>query len=112
MSRKNLAEERTREDLLFEIAELRARLASLEASGRRSDQNGGRGEQGPPGSGGQLHPLKPAERGLRETEEQLRVLFDSAPVGMIVVDPVDLKFLQVNRKALELPSFTRRNSTT
>ncbi len=51
--------------------------------------------------------MEPAERALRESEEQLRILFDSAPVGMIVVDPVDLKFLQVNRKALELSGFTR-----
>lgn len=48
---------------------------------------------------------KEAERALRQSEERFRASFDSAPIGMVLMD-LNLQVIQVNRAFLEMVGYS------
>jgi PAS domain S-box-containing protein len=87
-------QEKTREELLQELAALRRRL-STDSTPPRLDHLVCREE------------LARAEQALQQRKEQLRILFEKSPLGMIVVDPATLQILKFNEQVLVLSGYSR-----
>ena len=79
-------EEKSREQLINELAELSKRIAELQES---------------------VSQLKEAEEALRESEEKFRAVFMSAPVGIAIARPRG-RFVSVNDSFCRMLGFTEQ----
>ncbi len=77
-------QDKTKDQLMNELAELRQRITELEASESR---------------------LKRAEEALRQSEEELRAIFDGARDGIMVLDRTG-KVMRINKYILEVGGYT------
>ena len=79
-------EEKSREQLINELAEISQRVAELQES---------------------VSQLKEAEEALRESEEKFRAVFMSAPVGIAIARPRG-RFVSVNDSFCRMLGFTEK----
>ncbi|BCR04259.1 hypothetical protein DESUT3_13280 [Desulfuromonas versatilis] len=56
--------------------------------------------------------LEATTEALREREEQLRILFENSPLGIVLLDPGDLRFVRFNQKAHEFLKYSREEFTS
>lgn len=97
MTQQKPDQEKTRDELLQELAALRRSLSRHEAGTAAPLHD-------PPATASAHQQIAQT---LREKEAQLRMLFEDSPFGMIVVDPVTLRILKFNEQVLAISGYSR-----